>query len=511
MKTKSLQTIGLIWLFVLIVSNISFADPFGTNLGNFNGVTCYSNGTTGYFCNNCYNYYNGTNTGITWQCVEFVNRYYAQIYNMAIRNPSANANNYFSTASARGLTSFANGTNTRPQIGDIICSDGGTYGHIAIIRNVSSNNDYVDIIQQNWYNNSNDLSMRVNMTYSNGNYIISNIGTSYPVQGWLRKPTTISASFTVNGYSVSGWNFWKYGPAYFQTCYSVTMNISNLPSGYHWALFSANSSGVIDPIITNQSGTSYTFTFAVSSTNGNYPNGANYSFWLLPQGATTNPWVISPTFRISTLPVLTITSTPSPMYAGLPATVNWVVSGGVPGLPDGGWTGNIRLQWHKNNVPLPNLASVPVANHTYTFVVPSTISGGTIPGCDFKISGSNAATGTTIPDGYVYAFTPEFCIYNPSGITNISNDIPTKFYLKENYPNPFNPKTKIKFAIAKEGEVKIVVYDVRGREIQSLVNESLKPGLYDVFFDGSKYTSGVYLYKIIAGDYTETKKMLMVK
>ncbi len=61
------------------------------------------------------------------------------------------------------------------------------------------------------------------------------------------------------------------------------------------------------------------------------------------------------------------------------------------------------------------------------------------------------------------------------------------------------------------GDVKIVVYDVMGREVQTLVNESLKPGTYEASFDGSQLTSGVYFYKLITGDFVETKKMLMIK
>jgi hypothetical protein len=61
------------------------------------------------------------------------------------------------------------------------------------------------------------------------------------------------------------------------------------------------------------------------------------------------------------------------------------------------------------------------------------------------------------------------------------------------------------------GNVKLVVYDIQGREVQTLVNEYMKPGTYEVSFDGSKLTSGVYFYRISTGDFTETKKMLMIK
>jgi hypothetical protein len=83
--------------------------------------------------------------------------------------------------------------------------------------------------------------------------------------------------------------------------------------------------------------------------------------------------------------------------------------------------------------------------------------------------------------------------------------------LSQNYPNPFNPTTKIKFDIVRAGDVKIVVYDVMGREVQTVLNERLQPGTYEASFDASQLTSGVYFYKITAGDFLQTKKMLMIK
>jgi hypothetical protein len=79
--------------------------------------------------------------------------------------------------------------------------------------------------------------------------------------------------------------------------------------------------------------------------------------------------------------------------------------------------------------------------------------------------------------------------------------------------------TNVKFSIGKAnanafvnaGDVKIVVYDVQGREVQSLVNERLNAGTYEVKFDGSSLNSGVYFYKMVTGDFKETKKMLLIK
>ncbi len=97
------------------------------------------------------------------------------------------------------------------------------------------------------------------------------------------------------------------------------------------------------------------------------------------------------------------------------------------------------------------------------------------------------------------------------GITPISNEIPNEYKLEQNYPNPFNPITNIKFQMPKEAFVKLTVFDVLGREVATLVNEQLKPGSYEVDFDGSYYPSGVYFYTLKTAGYVETKKMILNK
>ena len=96
-------------------------------------------------------------------------------------------------------------------------------------------------------------------------------------------------------------------------------------------------------------------------------------------------------------------------------------------------------------------------------------------------------------------------------IINIGSEISKEFSLYQNYPNPFNPTTNIRFDLPKSGSVKLVVFDALGREVATLVNEKLAPGTYEVDWNASQYPSGVYFYKLIAGDYVETKKMLLVK
>lgn len=100
---------------------------------------------------------------------------------------------------------------------------------------------------------------------------------------------------------------------------------------------------------------------------------------------------------------------------------------------------------------------------------------------------------------------------NPVGIINYNNQIPQKFSLEQNFPNPFNPVTMMKYNIVNEGFVRLAVYDMLGREIKTIVNENQKAGTYTVQFDASGLTSGVYFYKLVTGNFTETKKMMLVK
>ncbi|NOS85278.1 MAG: T9SS type A sorting domain-containing protein [Ignavibacteria bacterium] len=111
------------------------------------------------------------------------------------------------------------------------------------------------------------------------------------------------------------------------------------------------------------------------------------------------------------------------------------------------------------------------------------------------------AVGTT-----VYKYTRE-----PIGIHQISTEIPKEFILHQNYPNPFNPVTKIEFEVQKSSFVTIKVYDVLGKEITTVANENLTAGIYSVIWDAYNFPSGIYFYKIIASEFTESKKMILIK
>ena len=227
----------------------------------------------------------------------------------------------------------------------------------------------------------------------------------------------VTCNFTVNGGSLSsGYKFWK-TPGIPSNYYSVNLQISGF-SGL-WVIYIANGSGNIAIIDNNQSTTNYTFNFEVPASNPSYPNGGGYRFNVTSQGGGSL-WCSSNQFYISSIPILAMNLITVPsLVVGNSATVGWSVSGGIPGLSYGGWTGDIRLQWHQNSTALTNLVQVPVSSNSYTFTVPSSIPGGTIPGNNFRISGSNAVFGTSIPGGYVFAYTINFSINLPPPCTPV--------------------------------------------------------------------------------------------
>lgn len=100
------------------------------------------------------------------------------------------------------------------------------------------------------------------------------------------------------------------------------------------------------------------------------------------------------------------------------------------------------------------------------------------------------------------------------GIQQISTTAPKEFSLGQNYPNPFNPVTKIRFEVPATGKnnyVTLKIYDISGKEITTLVDNNFNSGVYEADWDASKYSSGVYFYRMTAGNYSEVKKMMLVK
>lgn len=114
--------------------------------------------------------------------------------------------------------------------------------------------------------------------------------------------------------------------------------------------------------------------------------------------------------------------------------------------------------------------------------------------------------------------------YNGNSESNYSNEatislvsikeneeLPTEYSLSQNYPNPFNPTTKIKFALPQTAKTKISIYDLLGKELETLLNNELQPGYYEINFNADIYPSGIYFYRIQSGNFIQTKKMILMK
>ena len=103
-------------------------------------------------------------------------------------------------------------------------------------------------------------------------------------------------------------------------------------------------------------------------------------------------------------------------------------------------------------------------------------------------------------------------VVNVTGVEeNLVGFNPNTFKLYANYPNPFNPTTKIRYAISQTAFTTLKVYSVTGKEVATLINEEKTPGVYEVNFDGKNLASGIYFYKLQAGNFTDVKEMVLLK
>ena len=121
-----------------------------------------------------------------------------------------------------------------------------------------------------------------------------------------------------------------------------------------------------------------------------------------------------------------------------------------------------------------------------------------------------------VSNSYIYAGTLSGVWRRPisemiTGIESKQNILPLHFYLSQNYPNPFNPTTTIKYSIPKTSYVTVKVYDIIGREIRTLVNNQKSTGNHEIVFNASELSSGIYFYKMQAGNFIKTKKLILLK
>jgi len=120
----------------------------------------------------------------------------------------------------------------------------------------------------------------------------------------------------------------------------------------------------------------------------------------------------------------------------------------------------------------------------------------------------------SVNTGYIASWSGKILKTTNGGSTYINStnsNVPENYSLSQNYPNPFNPSTNIKFSVKKSGFTTLKIYNSIGTEVQILVNEKLQAGEYETSFNAGNLSSGIYFYKMISGDFTETKKMVLVK
>ncbi|MEI7485312.1 MAG: T9SS type A sorting domain-containing protein, partial [Ignavibacteriota bacterium] len=179
---------------------------------------------------------------------------------------------------------------------------------------------------------------------------------------------------------------------------------------------------------------------------------------------------------------------------------------------------NIKLNWitssEKNNTGFEVERAI-VTKETPVFTKTGFVSGKgtTNTTTNYSFEDRNLQTGK-----YQYRLKQidhngNFTYFNLNGEVEVG--VPGKYDLSQNYPNPFNPVTKINFELPFDSKVKMIIYDVTGREIKTMVNEVRTAGYYTIVYDGSDISSGIYFYRIIANangkDYISTKKMAIIK
>ncbi len=224
-----------------------------------------------------------------------------------------------------------------------------------------------------------------------------------------------------------------------------------------------------------------------------------------------------------------------PDTAGLAGTQVYWITADKNGIP---LAGAIDGVYQKNGATWTKLPSPPGLTGYSAFVVSADSAGYTIAGFSTPYGNNYFWPGLYATDnsgatwnylgldsisvrGLVsygdttYAYTYADGLYKVRSTASVNSvsvtTLPTSFQLMQNYPNPFNPSTVISFQLATKSRVTLKVYDILGREVETLVDGTLDTGLHQVSFDASRFASGVYFYRIQAGSFTATKKVMLLK
>lgn len=176
-------------------------------------------------------------------------------------------------------------------------------------------------------------------------------------------------------------------------------------------------------------------------------------------------------------------------------------------------TGATQCKWMKNSNTVylaggtgASGCVIKSTNGGLNWTVQSTSGLTGITSIDFYQSGNSVWGYAICADGSVLKLSETI-----TGVENPSSNVPANYSLEQNYPNPFNPTTTINFSLPKASDVSLKVYDALGNEVMSIVNGFKNAGTHSVVLNGSDLTSGVYFYKLQAGDFVSTKKLTLIK
>ena len=200
--------------------------------------------------------------------------------------------------------------------------------------------------------------------------------------------------------------------------------------------------------------------------------------------------------------------TDSTSIAGISSTVsvsnvhieNMVDAYGTMTLPGGGTVQALRLRSDERRIVQTADGSNYTRSISYIFITNS--------GTQVSV---NAADTTSPNTGVIAVDGISFIISGVTGVEQADNNVPENFNLEQNYPNPFNPSTQINYSIPSSQKVTLKVYDELGKEVATLVNKDQAAGNYTVDFSASNLASGVYFYRIQAGNFIQMKKMILMK
>jgi len=340
----------------------------------------------------------------------------------------------------------------------------------------------------------------------NNNYIIGETQNN-----GVRRSTNGGTSWSGATSGLSGSGAWV-GPLishpdsagiFYTARQSVFKSINNASS---WFTISSGTSGTIRELAISKSNPSYMYASSGSQIYKSINKG--YTFTNITSG-TPGRTITSINVHPDSSEVVIITFSGfggGKIYKTTNAGISWInISGDLPDSPtnDGifyypGYATNIILvgmdvgvfvtynggqSWTELADGLPNTVAIHLDYHVNT----NKIRIGTHGRGVYELSGSLV------------------------GIVNNNGNIPGNFSLTQNYPNPFNPSTKISFSIPKSEFVSLKVFNSVGQEVESLLNKKLEPGSYDINFNAGKLSSGIYFYRFVAGNFAETKKMILLR